>query len=352
MTFASKTEAARWLTLKEADLARSGWIDPTAGDVPVADYALNWIRERPGLRPKTLVLYSGILRNHIAPSLGSRPVRSLTAPMLRAWRQSLLDGGLGPVTTAKAYRLLRSILSTAVDDRLIESNPCHIKGAAVEHSPERPVLTVREVYQLADGMHRRFRALVLVAAMGSLRWGELAGLQRRHVDLVNGVLKIRQAAVELPTGELRISPPKTVAGRRTVYLPEVVMHDLRLHFDLYVKPEPEAFVFTGAKGAQLRRSTFQRHWRRGLAAAGLTGQVHFHDLRHTGNTWAAESGATLRELMDRMGHASTRAALIYIHSRDDRHKGVAEAMSELVIEGLNDGEGTTDEEDLPEASGT
>jgi integrase len=268
--------------------------------------------------------------------------------MLRGWRQSLLDGGLGPVTTAKAYRLLRSILSTAVEDRLIETNPCYIKGAAVERSPERPVLTVAEVYKLAGAMHPRFRALILLGALGSLRWGELAGLQRRHVDLVNGVLRVRQAVVELPTGELQISPPKTTAGRRTVYLPEIVMQDLRVHFDIYVKPEPEAFVFTGAKGAQLRRSTFQRNWRKGLRGAGLTGRVHFHDLRHTGNTWAAESGATLRELMDRMGHASSRAALIYIHTRDDRHKSVAQAMSDLVAEGLRD----DPDEDLPVASGT
>jgi integrase len=214
------------------------------------------------------------------------------------------------------------------------------------------VLTVPEVYRLADGMDRRFRCLILLAALGSLRWGELAGLQRRHVDLVNGVLLVRQASVELPTGELVISPPKTAAGRRTVYLPEVLLHDLRLHFEIFVKPEPDAYVFTGAKGAQLRRSTFQRHWRKGTSSAGLTGKLHFHDLRHTGNTWAAESGATLRELMDRMGHASTRAALIYIHSRDDRHRTVAQAMSELVAEGLRDDSGDADGGHLPEASGT
>jgi integrase len=98
----------------------------------------------------------------------------------------------------------------------------------------------------------------------------------------------------------------------------------------------------------LRWSTFQR----GLAAAGRAGRIHFHDLRHTGNTWAAEAGATLRELMDRMGHASTRAALIYIHSRDDRHKGVAQAMSELVVDGLRDVAKTADSEGRAEASGT
>src|SRR6266542_6142346 len=243
-TFATKTDAARWLTLKEAELSSKQWIDPSAGAIPLGEYAQKWIRERPGLRAKTLVLYSGRLRNHIAPALAEKPLQELKAPMLRGWRQSLLDGGLGPVTAAKAYRLLRSILSTAVEDRLIETNPCYIKGAAVERSPERPVLTVAEVFKLAGAMDPRFRALILLGALGSLRWGELAGLQRRHVDLVNGVVRIRQAVVELPTGELQISPPKTSAGRRTVYLPEIVMQDLRVHFDIYVKPGPEAFVFT------------------------------------------------------------------------------------------------------------
>ncbi|WP_329482824.1 site-specific integrase [Kribbella sp. NBC_01484] len=139
-----------------------------------------------------------------------------------------------------------------------------------------------------------------------------------------------------------------MAGRRTVYLPEIVMQDLRLHFDIHVKRTPEAFVFTGAKGAQLRRSTFQRNWRKGLNGAGLTGRVHFHDLRHTGNTWAAESGATLRELMERMGHASSRASLIYLHTNDGRHQGVAQAMSELIAEGLRD----DPDAGLPAASGT
>jgi integrase len=146
---------------------------------------------------------------------------------------------------------------------------------------------------------------------------------------------VRQGLVELPTGELRLSPPKTAAGRRTVYVPEVVLPDLRLHFEIFVKADPNAFVFTGAKGAKLRRANFQKHWCKATTVAGVDSGVHFHDLRHTGNTWAAESGATLRELMDRMGHASTRAALIYLHARDDRHRAVAQALSDLVAHDLD-----------------
>ncbi|WP_344194179.1 tyrosine-type recombinase/integrase [Kribbella karoonensis] len=132
--------------------------------------------------------------------------------------------------------------------------------------------------------------------------------------------------------------------------------DLRLHFEIYVKPGAESHVFTGAKGALLRRSNFQRAWRKALKAAEVTGATHFHDLRHTGNNWPGKSGATLADLMQRMGHASTRAALRYIHTRDSRQRFLAQAMSDH-LDGLRADDGTEqdgDDEDgaLPVASGT
>jgi len=86
---------------------------------------------------------------------------------------NMLSAGVTPVTAAKAYRLLKSILATAVDDGLIRRNPCRIKGASVEKSPERPVLTIGQVYALADAIGPRYRALILLACFCGLRWGEL-----------------------------------------------------------------------------------------------------------------------------------------------------------------------------------
>jgi integrase len=88
-------------------------------------------------------------------------------------------------------------------------------------------------------------------------------------------------------------------------------------------------LFVGPKGGPLRRSNFQHHWVKATTAAGIPG-LHFHDLRHTGNTWAAETGATLRDLMDRMGHATTRAALIYLHKSAGRDRAIADALSKMI----------------------
>jgi hypothetical protein len=125
-TFDTKTGAADWLTLKEAEILEGEWMDPEAGDVLVPDYAATWIDERPGLRPKTILIYWGLLRKHIAPHFEHVTVAEVTLARVRRWRKKLLDPGVSEVTAAKAYRLLRAIFNTALDDGLIKRNPCRI----------------------------------------------------------------------------------------------------------------------------------------------------------------------------------------------------------------------------------
>jgi integrase len=160
----------------------------------------------------------------------------------------------------------------------------------------------------------------------SLRWGELAALPRHCVDTEAGVISVRVSVVELARGPLVTGPTKSAAGNRDVTIPPFLLPDVIAHLQDFTAPAPQALVFTGPKGAQLRRSNFTRVWSRATASAGLSG-FHFHDLRHTGNTLAGEAGATLRELMDRMGHASTRAALIYQHRTTQRDKLIADEIS-------------------------
>ncbi|GAA3134539.1 tyrosine-type recombinase/integrase [Streptosporangium carneum] len=335
-TFATKRDAEVWLTKKEAEILAEDWSNPDLGKVSFKEYGSDWVNERPGLRPKTMQLYEGLFRLHLVLTFGNCTVGEIKAAHVRKWRKALLDGGVGPVTVAKAYRLLKAIMNTAVEDKMIKSNPCQIRGGGKEESPERPTLTVRQVFALADAIEPRFRALVLLATFGSLRWGELAALRRRYIDLKAGTVRIVASTTELKDGSVTIGPPKSAAGTRTVALPEVVVSELRVYLGTYVGDGDEAFVFLGAKGAMLRRSTFTRPWAKALKEAGLTG-VHFHDLRHTGNTFASQSGATLRELMNRMGHSTTRAALIYLHTEGDRDRKIADGMGRLAQEALGKG---------------
>ncbi|MBV9093868.1 MAG: tyrosine-type recombinase/integrase, partial [Streptosporangiaceae bacterium] len=74
-------------------------------------------------------------------------------------------------------------------------------------------------------------------------------------------------------------------------------------------------------------------WRPALRAAGLP-MIHFHDLRHAGNQLAANAGANLRELMDRMGHSTARAAMAYLHGSNERQQAIADVLSRQAAEQL------------------
>jgi integrase len=322
-TFATKTGAETWLTRKEAEILDGDWIDPDAGEILIPDYAATWIEERPGLRPKTIRNYCGLLRRHVAPHLATVTVGELTLPRVRRWRKKLLDSGISPITTAKAYRFLRAVMNTAVDDGLIKRNPCRIKGAGSEDSPERPVLSVAQVYALADAVGLRYRALILLAAFSSLRWGELAALRPEDIDLDACTVRVTRQ-LNKPGAVPVFGPPKSRAGRRVVDFADLIVPDLRKH--LGGLPVGAQLAFTSPEGTALSNSNFRRRiWLPALAAVGLS-EIHIHDLRHTGNQFTADAGANTKELMVRMGHDSERAALIYLHSSDKRQRALADAV--------------------------
>lgn len=140
------------------------------------------------LKARTQELYAGLLRNHLLPTFGAVSLDRINEAAVRRWRKTRLDAGplaerpFGPVTVAKAYRLLHAILATAADDRLIGRNPCRIDKAGKEESDERPVIPLPVVFDVASKVPARFRALVLLATFAQLRFGELAGLRRDCLD--------------------------------------------------------------------------------------------------------------------------------------------------------------------------
>jgi hypothetical protein len=137
-TFARKGDAERALLLVEGQLAHGSWTDPERARIRLAEYAAAWITQRPGLRPRTVEIYRGSLRRHIAPYLGNVPIGKIDSAAVREWRAALLGNGVSVSETAKAYRLLRAVLMTAADDQVIPRNPCRIRGGGEEHAQERP----------------------------------------------------------------------------------------------------------------------------------------------------------------------------------------------------------------------
>jgi integrase len=168
---------------------------------------------------------------------------------------------------------------------------------------------------------------VLLGTFASLRWAELAALRPCDIDLEACTIRVVRQLIEQLGGGSAFGPPKSRAGRRTVPFSDIIKADLADHLERLASDD-EALVFTSPMGTPLRHSNFYRRaWLPAVAKAGLPG-IHFHDLRHAGNTLTADAGASLRDLTDRMGHSSTRAALIYQHSSDERQRKLADAMGE------------------------
>jgi integrase len=385
-TYARKSDAERALILTEAAIAAGEWTDPERGKVSLGDYAASWIAQRPGLRVRTVDLYSWLLAKHIAPYLGGVPIGKVSTPMIRKWRADLLGNGVSVSMAAKAYRLLRAVLTTAVEeDKILPHNPCRVRGAGEEHAPERPVLTVAQVFDLGErigrrpvgnvrelpgggyrlrfrrdgrmrtapevygtrsaaesalwamadegradfGQDGRFRAMILLTTFASLRWGEVTALTRGDLDLNAGTVRVRAAFTQRRSNgsAIVLGPPKSRAGRRTVGVPQAIIPVLHEHLAKFVGTEPGALVFCGPSGAPLRRNNFGKMsgWPHAVRSIGAEG-VHFHDLRHTGNTFAAAGGAGIKDLMARMGHDSERAALIYQHQARGADKIITDSI--------------------------
>ncbi|CAB4704416.1 unannotated protein [freshwater metagenome] len=251
------------------------------------------------------------------------------APMIKNYKES----GSGIVQLAQAYRFLKAVFNVAIDDGIIKENPCRIKGASTPRHSERPIITPDQIAALAAEVPARYSILVILAAYSSMRSSELLGLQRKHINELQKIIKVEHQLTNYASDQNLFVPPKTDAGIRDVPITKELMSALINHIDQFViDPSPEALIFTTSTSLPLfkgRKSWFVTAKRR----LGLD-HLHFHDLRHTGQSLAMVKGANTKDLQRRAGQASEAAARIYMHGSKARDKEVAESLSPYVDESL------------------
>ena len=331
LTFDARTYADAYLSRVSASIQAGTWKPPDAVTNTVSvtptlgAYAGAWLDGR-DLSPTSRLLYSHCLR-HILPALGATPLPGLTPVMVREWHAGL-GRSTGPTMRAKAYSLLRTICGTAVADDVIGSNPCRVRGAGSARRARqiRPA-SLAELEAIVTAMPPRYRLMVLLAAWCALRFGELAELRRADLDVSGAVVRVRRGVIRGDTGTV-VKDPKSQAGRRDVNIPPHLMNVVKDHLLRHVQPGPGALLFPGASGAHMRPKALYAVYYPAREAAGRP-DLRFHDLRHTGAVLAAATGATLAELMARLGHSTVSAAMRYQHAAADRDKVIAAALSGL-----------------------
>jgi integrase len=330
LTFDTKGDAEAWLALRQSEILRGAWLppaEPASRPVLVREYAEAWLAGR-DLEQTTRDHYRQLLTDHIVPTFGDDAVAAVRPAAVRDWYAQVAKGR--PTARAHAYGLLRTIMNTALADEVIVANPCRVRGGGqVKRKVRIRPATLAELEVLVKATPERYRLMMLFAAWCAMRFGELAELRRSDIDVKNQLIHVRRG-ITRTTGRRIVKGPKTESGKRTVSIPPHLMPVVRAHLREHMAVGRDALVFPAARDvtAHMAPSTLYKVFYPAREAAGRP-DLRFHDLRHTGATLAAATGATLAELMARLGHSTAGAAMRYQHAAQDRDRVIAEALSQM-----------------------
>ena len=348
-TFDNLKDARAWLATQQSALHLGTW-DATSVQISegvkaskgltLGEYAQEWVKTRVNrdgdfLRPRTLMEYQRLLSGPLEP-LCEKRLLAITPEVVRKWNSDSLATG-NKTQTARAYGLLNSIMKTAVEDRHIVSSPCIIRGAQ-NASTGRKVTppTLEELDIIVGRIAPKYKTMVLMAAWGALRFGELTELRRKdlfieyndanEVDLIT--VRVSRAVSQIQGIGFIVGEPKSKAGVREVVLPPFLNDEVLNHLEMFVPDGDERLLFPSADGVgHMNQSTLAKSWYPARELAGRK-DLPFHGLRHFGGTRYAQTGATLQEIQDRLGHSTVQAAMRYQHSAG-RDAELARKMSAM-----------------------
>ena len=328
VTFETSEDAEGWLTDRRREIKNEDWTPPRSKRaVTFGDHAERWLTNRK-LKPRTRYHYRKLLDAKILPTFKNVALKHMTADLIDDWHYRM--GESTPTSRAHAYGLLRTILGDAVQRRLIDYNPCHIRGAGNSKRVKQiEPATLPELEALTKAMPERYQLMILLAAWCGLRFGEITELRRKDVDTTHGVVKVRRAVVRVD-GEFVVGTPKSDAGTRDVTIPPHLLPIVKAHLASNITGGRDGLLFpaAGDPSKHLAPATLYRVFYKAREAAGRP-DLRFHDLRHTGAVLAASTGASLAELMARLGHSTAGAAMRYQHAAQDRDRVIADALSNL-----------------------
>jgi integrase len=374
-TFPTKKASSGFLAEIEAATNRGLYLDPHAGRALFGPYAKRWLAAR-NVERTTAARDASLMGTHVLTRWADVPMVKIDNMAVQTWVTEL-GAKRSPATVRACFRLLKSVLSAAVRDRLLGANPCdavRLPRIRKKDSDGQTITPTELTGQLLPAVPERYRGLVALAGGTGLRWGECVGLRWESVDLDANVVHVVRVAVEV-AGSVTTKPfPKSRAGRRAVPLPPFVVAQLVRHRADF-PPGPAGEVFTNEAGTPVRRTAFRsRVWRPSLVRAGLLGKVvevgpscwrarwtdatgaestadfatereavahvvktaagglRTHDLRHSYATWLVSRGVPVNDVQRVMGHENPSTTLnLYTHRSSHQDQSVREALADFSL---------------------
>jgi integrase len=322
ITFTTKGQAQKWLAGQRTLIETNNWQSPklqTESNPLFQDYAKNHIelqtKQGQQLRKNTKDLYTRLLKNQLSHFHNLR-VTDLKKTAVDKWYQGLLN--TKKITTAgKAYSLLSAIMNRAVEDGIIKTNPCKIRGARnAVTGVQRHTPTPEQIQATLNNLNARYKQLIVVAAISGLRFSELIALQASDVKkhLVDGqevfALTVNKA-VTYSNGVYTLAGTKSKASAREVYLPASITQYVEAQ--LQGKADTD-LVFPSAAGTYLNHGTAMNALRRAWKKANIQIKgFSMHSFRHYAATQITAMGATLPTIKKFIGDSSNKAAMTYVH---------------------------------------
>lgn len=358
--FRDKEVARRWVRRLDSEAEGARFIQPTNAERVRLFKEVRAIWQETcwtGLAPSTTARYGQVVRTHLEPEFGTMPITDMTREQTRRYFARLTREGKAPGTVRKIHTVLSAIMSEAVELELLAANPCtRMRGLPTVRTEEPVFLKAEQVRTLAEKMrHHTYKLLIYMAAYTGLRASELAGLRRKDVDLLRGVVHVR-----LPLKALDVKRPDGSRGPvfgtpkngkpRTVTLPKFLRAMLTDHLALTpAKGGPggagaDALVFTAPEGGVHRHGLFMRRvWYPTIRGdmrsknpkkqrpPALPAELHglrFHDLRHTCASMLIAQGAHPKIIQERLGHASITTTM-------NRYGHLFDGLDATLIDGLD-----------------
>lgn len=312
--FRRRKDAERFARQVEVDKDRGLFVDPALARTPLAEVAAAWLGSNPGKRGGSWQRDEIVVRRHIVPALGDRPIGSLSPGDVQAvvnrWAAVR-----APRTVRREYGVLQSIINHAVRHDMLGRSPCRGINLPKVVPLRRHVVDAAELTRLAKGLGGvgDLGPMVYLGAVNGLRWGEVAGLRVRHLDLDLGTVAVAETVARGRKGVVQVGEPKSDAGRRTLPVPPALSAMLVDHLAALgvAAGDADALLFTDEETG---RTTYQ-----GLG---------FHDLRRASATGLVAAGVDVKTAQAVLGHTDSRVTLdLYAQVVTEQHKAAVEATA-------------------------
>ncbi|CAN2175306.1 XerC Integrase [Candidatus Nanopelagicaceae bacterium] len=310
--------------------------------IALAEYLISWLDDahKHQIAHSTWKRYRALAVHHIIPVIGKIPLRKIVPSDIQSVLTVMREVGQSPRSQQQARALLSVALGEAENNEYIPSNPVKKVRIPVNKNREIEPLTIEEVKRLLETYKATFMSARLhIALLCGLRQGEALGLRWQDVDLVNGVLEVRNQ-IQMIDGKLQLTGLKTERSRRSLVLTSGSLLALKVHKELVENMKliwgsqwvDTGLVFPAIDGTPKQATVDYKEWKRALRLCGIKPR-RLHDARHTAATLMYGQGVGIEVISRSLGHSSSAiTSKLYVHSAIQPLRLAAEKMEKLMID--------------------